>query len=354
MREKPSLLEDVADPAAVLRHEDAAFGIGEHVAVDFDATPVGAGKPGDDPDKRGLARTGWAEEGGEPAVAPELDLQTKVAEAMVDVDLDRHLMDEPARGPLGQILGCDDRRHRDGDRDEGQAHGLVVAARHLDERVDRGRQRLGLAGDVRDESDRRAEFAHRLGESEDHAGDDAGGDQRQRHRHEHQDRVGTEGAGGRFEAPVDPLDGQPDRAHQQRKAHDPASERGPRPAEGEHDPELLGEERADHTAPSEQDQENVAGDHRREHERHVDDAVQERPAPEPAAGKDHGDENAERQAHDRRPQRNLEAQPDGRKLLRAEPQPIHVRGEDDESLFLEEWLCRGRLHVVEERRRIGV
>ena len=91
MREKPSLLEDVADPAAVLRHEDAAFGIGEHVAVDFDATPVGAGKTGDDPDKRGLARTGWAEEGGEPAVAPELDLQTKVAEAMVDVDLDRHL-----------------------------------------------------------------------------------------------------------------------------------------------------------------------------------------------------------------------------------------------------------------------
>ena len=55
----------------------------------------------------------------------------------------------------------------------------VIAARHLREGVDRRRQRLRLAGDVGDEGDGGAELAHRLGEAQDHAGDDAGQDQRQ-------------------------------------------------------------------------------------------------------------------------------------------------------------------------------
>ena len=43
----------------------------------------------------------------------------------------------------------------------------ALAARHLGEGVDRRRQGLGLAGDVGDEGDRRAELAQRLGEGED-------------------------------------------------------------------------------------------------------------------------------------------------------------------------------------------
>src|SRR5690348_3246519 len=65
-----------------------------------------------------------------------------------------------ARGrPPQQELGSHERREREHDRENAKAQRLRVAARYLGERVDRQRQRLGLARDVRDERDRRAELA---------------------------------------------------------------------------------------------------------------------------------------------------------------------------------------------------
>jgi hypothetical protein len=43
MREQAAILEDVADAAAVLRHEHAAFGIDQRLAVDHDLAALAAG-----------------------------------------------------------------------------------------------------------------------------------------------------------------------------------------------------------------------------------------------------------------------------------------------------------------------
>jgi hypothetical protein len=98
---------------------------------------------------------------------------------------------------------------------------------------------LGLAGDVGDEGDRRPELADRLGEGEDRARDDAGQDQRQRDGHKHPEARGPERAGRGLELRVHRLDGQPDRAHHQRKGHDRRRHGGPGPAKGQHDAEPL-------------------------------------------------------------------------------------------------------------------
>ena len=50
--------------------------------------------------------------------------------------------------------------------------------------------------------------------------------------------VGAERRGGVLQPAVDRLERQPDRAHQQRKAHDAAGERRAGPAEREHDAEM--------------------------------------------------------------------------------------------------------------------
>src|SRR5437763_16305650 len=81
-------------------------------------------------------------------------------------------LDAP-RGALDQRLGGEQCQHRNRDRDERQPQCREIAARHLDEHVDRRRQCLGLAGNVRDKGDRRAEFAECPGKGPDHAGEDA-------------------------------------------------------------------------------------------------------------------------------------------------------------------------------------
>ena len=63
-------------------------------------------------------------------------------------------------------------------------------------------------------------------------------------------------------------------------AHDAAGERGSGPAEREHDAEVVGEEGADRSAPAERDQQQIAGHDRRQHQRQVNDAVEQRLAPE--------------------------------------------------------------------------
>ena len=88
--------------------------------------------------------------------------------------LERHSTSSRRSALARHHLGGEQRQHRDRDRDQRQPQRAGIAARHLREGVDRRRQRLRLAGDVGDEGDGGAELAHRLGEAQDHAGDDAG------------------------------------------------------------------------------------------------------------------------------------------------------------------------------------
>ena len=75
---------------------------------------------------------------------------------------------------------------------------------------------------------------------------------------------------------VDRLDRQADGAHHQREAHDGTGERGAGPAEREHDAEIVRQERPDRPAPPEQDQQEVAGDDGRQHQREQHEPVEER------------------------------------------------------------------------------
>src|SRR4029077_3290369 len=60
------------------------------------------------------------------------------------------------------------------DREDGQSQRLRVTARHLRERVDRKRQRLGLSRNVGDKGDGRAELAEGARERPGRPCDDAG------------------------------------------------------------------------------------------------------------------------------------------------------------------------------------
>ena len=53
------------------------------------------------------------------------------------------------------------------------------------------------------------------------------------------------------------------------KRHDAAGQRGAGPAEREHDAEMIGEERADRRPAAERDEQQIAGDHRRQHQRQM-------------------------------------------------------------------------------------
>ena len=75
----------------------------------------------------------------------------------------------------------------------------------------------------------------------------------------------------------------------------------------------VGEERADDAAPAERDQQQVAGDDRRQHQRQMHEAVEQRLAPEILARQQPRDRDAERQRHhgrdDRDPQRQQDRGP---------------------------------------------
>src|SRR4051794_29597056 len=118
-----------------------------------------------------------------------------------------------AGGALDDPLRQKQRRRRDRDRDQGETQRADLAAGNLRQRIDRGRQGLCLAGDVRDEGDRRAELAERAGKGQDHPRKDPRKDQRQGHGQEYPDRAGAQRAGGVFEAAVHRVERQPDRAH---------------------------------------------------------------------------------------------------------------------------------------------
>src|SRR6185503_14185686 len=122
-----------------------------------------------------------------------------------------------------------ERRDRERDGEEREAQDLVVVTGGLRERVDRERQRLRLARDVRDEGDRGAELTERAREGEDRAGDEARPCEGQRHGKEHPKRARAERARRELDAPVDGVDRQTYCSHHQRESHDRRGERRARP-----------------------------------------------------------------------------------------------------------------------------
>src|SRR5712691_4185984 len=197
-----------------------------------------------------------------PAPLSNAASSTKSPKRCVTATLSTSEPQGTAGGALDQHLRDEQREERDRDRDGGQPQRREIAARYLDQRVDRGRQGLGLAGDVRDEGDRRAELAERASEGQDHAGEDARQDQRQGDCRKYPEGVGAERRGGVFQAAVDRIERQADRAHHQRKSHHRAGQRGTGPAEGKHDPEAFGEQSTERPLPAEQQEEEVSGDDR--------------------------------------------------------------------------------------------
>ena len=137
-----------------------------------------------------------------------------------------------------------------------------------------------------------------------------------------QSGLGAERSGRLLELAVDRLDRQADAPHHQRKAHDGAGECGTSPAEGKDDTEILVEQAADRPSAAEEDQENEAGNDGRQDQRQVDDAIEDRFAPEVAAGKQQRDGDAEGQARDHGDDRDAQAEHDRRPFVALRPKGI--------------------------------
>ena len=136
--------------------------------------------------------------------------------------------------------------------------------------------------------------------------------QRQRDGEKHPPRRRAQRARRLLQPAVDRLDRQPDRPHQQRKRHDAAGQRRPGPAKREHDAEMVGEPGADQAAPSERQQQQIAGHHRRQHQRQMNQRVDQRLAPEIAPRQQPGQRDAERRRHQRRNRGDPQRKQDGR------------------------------------------
>jgi len=212
----------------------------------------------------------------------------------------------------------ENRREGDAERYQGQPERPGFAAWNLREGVDQRRQRLRLAGNIRHEGDGGAELAHGAREGENGAGDDPGQNERQRDRGEHPEPARAEGRCRLFQPDIDRLDGELDGADHERKPHDGAGQRGTSPAKREHDAERLLKKVADRASTPEQQQQDVAGDDRRQHERQMNQAVKQRAAPELSARQRVGDEYAYGQARQRRHRRDLQRQPNCRHFLLAQ------------------------------------
>ena len=102
---------------------------------------------------------------------------------------------------------------------------------------------------------------------------------------------------------------------EQRKSHDGAGQGRPGPAEGEHDAELLVEKAPDRPLPPEQQQQHVAGDHRRQDERQKHERVEQHPPVEARPRQHHGDGDAEGQARRHGERRDAQGELDRVKLF---------------------------------------
>ena len=130
------------------------------------------------------------------------------------------------------------------------------------------------------------------------------------HGKERPESVGAQRRRGVLKPAVDRLERQPDGANQQRKRHHAAGERRTGPAEREHDAEMVGEKGADGALSPERDQQQIAGHHRRQHQRQMHDAVEQRLAPEVLPRQEPCDGDAERQRHHGRDHGDAERQRD--------------------------------------------
>ena len=96
MREEAALLEDIADAPLCRAQEDARLGIHQHAAAERDAACVWPQQARDQVDQRGLARAGWAKQGGDAATRLEAHRDLEGAEPFMDIDIQRHVR-SPAR-----------------------------------------------------------------------------------------------------------------------------------------------------------------------------------------------------------------------------------------------------------------
>ena len=92
MREEPRVLEHHADPPLVHRHDDAGGGVDQHAAFDRNAPLLRPDQSGNQVDQRRLARTRRPEQRRQPTGAFEIRFDEEIAEAMIDVDRERHSM----------------------------------------------------------------------------------------------------------------------------------------------------------------------------------------------------------------------------------------------------------------------
>ena len=134
------------------------------------------------------------------------------------------------------------------------------------------------------------------GERQQNPGDDAGQGKGQRDRREYPGARAAQRLGRRFETLIDGVDGKANRADHQRKSHDCRGERGAGPAEGEDDAEPFVEPASDRTVLAEQHKEREADDDGREHERKVNESVEQDLSGKARSRKHVGDQNGKRQA----------------------------------------------------------
>ena len=87
VRKQPRLLKHHADTAAMGRHV-ASLSIGQDRSVDEDSAGAKPRQAGNDLDHRRLAGAGRAKQRGDAIAAGEVDIELKVAEALVDLDID--------------------------------------------------------------------------------------------------------------------------------------------------------------------------------------------------------------------------------------------------------------------------
>src|SRR5262245_1809275 len=93
VREEAGLLEHVAEPPPVRRHEDATGRVDQRLSGDLDPGALGAYEAGDHVHDRRLARSGGAEQRGQPALAAESGSQPERAETVRDDDVEAHAPD---------------------------------------------------------------------------------------------------------------------------------------------------------------------------------------------------------------------------------------------------------------------
>src|SRR6516164_8559089 len=86
MWEQTVFLKDVTHQSTMGGNPNAALGIDQHRSVDNDPPLFRAYQPGDHIDDRGLSGSRTAEQRGETGPAAKMDIETKGAEPVLDID----------------------------------------------------------------------------------------------------------------------------------------------------------------------------------------------------------------------------------------------------------------------------